>query len=121
MYHDQVFPSIQSFLEAFNNGTLIRHSEQANPEVDYSWPQRQRKLHDRDLDHLPGPRSVSFAGLRYRVDRERQYISWMGWGLYLGFSRDMGLNLWDIRFRGDRLVYEVGSYVILFILFYFCI
>ena len=31
----------------------------------------------------------------------------MGWGLYLGFSRDTGLNLWDIRFRGDRLVYEV--------------
>ena len=31
----------------------------------------------------------------------------MGWGLYLGFNRDMGLNLWDIRFRGDRLVYEV--------------
>ena len=108
MYHDQVFPSVQSFLEAFNNGTLIRHTEQADPKADYSWPQRQRKLYDRDLDHLPGPRSVSFAGLRYRVDRERQYISWMGWGLYLGFNRDMGLNLWDIRFRGDRLVYEVS-------------
>ena len=109
MYHDQIFLSIQSFLEAFNDGTLIRHSEQADPNIDYSWPQRQRRPHDRDLDYLPGPRSVSFAGLRYRVDRERQYISWLGWGLYLGFNGDMGLNLWDIRFRGERLVYQVGS------------
>ena len=107
MYHDQIFRSIQSFIEAFNNGTLIRRPEQADPKADYSWPERQRKKHDRDLDYLPGPRSVSFAGLRYKVDRERQYISWLGWGLYLGFNRDMGLNLWDIRFRGERLVYEV--------------
>ena len=28
-------------------------------------------------------------------------------GMYLAFNRDMGFNLWDIRFRGDRLVYEV--------------
>ena len=62
----------------------------------------------RDLDHLPGPRSVSFAGLRFRVDRDQQYVSWMGWGVYLGFDRDMGLSLWDIRFRDERIVYEVG-------------
>ena len=27
--------------------------------------------------------------------------------MYLGFNRDMGLNLWDIRFKDDRIVYEV--------------
>lgn len=31
----------------------------------------------------------------------------MGWGMYLGFDRDMGLSLWDIKFRGERLIYEV--------------
>lgn len=31
----------------------------------------------------------------------------MGWGLYLGFDRDMGLSLWDIRMRNERIVYEV--------------
>ena len=102
-----MFPSAQSFLEAFNNGTLIRYTDEADPQIDHSWSQRKRKIHDRDLDYLPGPRSVSFGGLRYRVDHEKQYISWLGWGMYLGFSRDMGLNLWDIRFRGERLVYQV--------------
>lgn len=32
----------------------------------------------------------------------------MGWGMYLGFDRDMGMSLWDIRFRGERLIYEVN-------------
>jgi len=109
VYHNQSFPTTQSFLEAFNNGTLIRHTEQSNPAADYSWTQRKRIGPARDLDHLPGPRSVSFAGLRFRVDRERQYVSWMGWGMYLGFGRDMGLSLWDVRFRGERIIYQVSG------------
>lgn len=109
VYHNQSFPTIQSFFEAFNNGTLIRHTEQSSPATDYSWTQRKRIGPERDLDHLPGPRSVSFAGLRFRVDRERQYVSWMGWGMYLGFGWDMGLSLWDVRFRGERIIYQVSG------------
>ncbi|CAA7259438.1 unnamed protein product [Cyclocybe aegerita] len=108
MYHGQVFPTIDSFLEAFRNGTLIRHKDQADPNLDLSWTQRKRIGVDRDLDSLPGPRSVSFSGLRFRVDRERQYVSWMGWCMYLGFDRDMGLNFWDIRFRGERIIYQLA-------------
>jgi len=107
---------LDSFLEAFKNGTLIRHTEQADPSIDYTWTQRKRIGPERDLENLPGPRSVSFAGLRYRVDRQRQYVSWMGWGMYLGFNRDMGLSLWDIRFRGERIIYQV--YLLLSCYFY---
>ena len=34
-------------------------------------------------------------------------------GMCLGFNRDMGLNLWDIRFHGDRLVTLVNEVVII--------
>ena len=37
--------------------------------------------------------------------------------MYLGYNRDMGLNLWDIRFRGERLVYQVE--VMSFVFFFF--
>ncbi len=78
---------------------------------DTVWATRHRPkyLAARDLDHLPGPRQVSFAGLRFRVDADLQYVSWMGWGMYLGFDRDMGLSLWDLRFLGGRIIYEVRS------------
>ena len=48
-------PVCPILFKVFNNGILIRHSEQADPDVDYSWPQSGGKLYasDRDLDHLP--------------------------------------------------------------------
>ncbi|KAF9234360.1 copper amine oxidase [Melanogaster broomeanus] len=108
VYNHQVFDTAESFLEALHNGTLIRASlPSPEADLDLSWSTRKRIGPQRDLDHLPGPRSVSFAGLRFRVDRDQQYVSWMGWGLYLGFDRDMGLSLWDIRFRNERIIYEL--------------
>ncbi|KDQ64574.1 hypothetical protein JAAARDRAFT_28216 [Jaapia argillacea MUCL 33604] len=110
VYNHQVFPSVESFMDAFHNGTLKRLPDRPDQRdtQDLSWSARHRIGEPRDLDHLPGPRSVSFAGLRFRVDRTLQYVSWMGWGLYLGFNRDMGLSLWDIRFKNERLVYELA-------------
>ncbi|KAL6298067.1 hypothetical protein BKA93DRAFT_105710 [Sparassis latifolia] len=32
----------------------------------------------------------------------------MGWEMYLGFDRDMGLSLWDIHFRDERIIYELA-------------
>lgn len=109
MYNHQIFTSVDEFLSAYHNGTLRRLPSRPDQTTDTSWSTRVRPnaTAARDLDHLPGPRQVSFAGLRFRVDRALQYVSWMGWGLYLGFDRDMGLSLWDIRFMGERIAYEV--------------
>lgn len=111
VYDKQVFSSTTAFLEAFHNGTLKPLPPVDDPSSNdtHPWSSRYRpdpsfKL---DLDHLPGPRSVPFAGLRFRVDERIKYVSWMGWGMYLGFDRDMGLSLWDIRFRNERIIYEV--------------
>ncbi|OJA18091.1 hypothetical protein AZE42_04164 [Rhizopogon vesiculosus] len=106
VYNHQVFDTSESFMEAFHNGSLKR-VPLASPDADLSYSTRKRIGAQRDLDHLPGPRAVSFAGLRFRVDRDLQYVSWMGWGMYLGFDRDMGLSLWDINFRNERIVYEL--------------
>ncbi|KAK1234331.1 hypothetical protein PQX77_002470 [Marasmius sp. AFHP31] len=106
VYNNQFFDSVGSFLEAYQNGTLERYPPSI-PSSD-SWSSRKRVGERRDLDDLPGPRAVSFAGLRFRVDKERQYVSWMGWGMYLGFDRDMGLSLWDIRFKGERIIYQLA-------------
>lgn len=99
-------------MAAFHDGSLKRLPKRPDSK-DVEWTSRTRPdTTPRDLDHLPGPRAVSFAGLRFRVDRATQYISWMGWGMYLGFDRDMGLSLWDIRFKGERLIYEVSQIIL---------
>ncbi|KIY73996.1 amine oxidase catalytic domain-containing protein [Cylindrobasidium torrendii FP15055 ss-10] len=109
VYNHQVFDSTEDFLNALNNGTLERIPHRPDDDnTDFSWTSRRKVGVTRDLDHLPGPRSVSFAGLRFRVDQATQYVTWMGWSMHLGFTRDMGLNLWNIGFKGERIIYELS-------------
>ncbi|TRM67429.1 copper amine oxidase [Schizophyllum amplum] len=106
VYNKQVFDSVDDFNAALKDGTLVRSHHDSNADV--SWATRKPSGPVRDLEHLPGPRSVSFAGLRFRIDRKTQFVSWMGWSMYLGFDRDMGLNFWDIRIKGERIIYELS-------------
>ncbi|KAF9035879.1 amine oxidase catalytic domain-containing protein [Panaeolus papilionaceus] len=109
IYHDQVFLSNAEFIEAYQNGTLKRHKEQTRRPPDITWTQRNRTGSRRHLDDLPGPRSVSFFGKRFKVDREQKHLRWMGWDMFLGFDRDMGLKLWNIQFdRFGRIIYELS-------------
>ena len=110
VYNHQMFNSTDAFMTVYRDGTLKRlpkRPDQDPASVDWSTRKLPLPHAPRDLDQLPGPRSVSFGGLRFRVDRTLQYVSWMGWGMYLGFDRDMGLSLWDLRFKAERIIYEV--------------
>jgi primary-amine oxidase len=90
--HDgKTYNTMDEVKAAWRNGTLKR----ASPEPS-DWSSRAIKGKRRDLDDRAGPRRVMFDGPRYRLDREEQYITWMGWALYLSFERDMGLHLWDM-------------------------
>ncbi|KAJ7763953.1 amine oxidase catalytic domain-containing protein [Mycena maculata] len=109
VYNRQVFTTTQEFLEAYLNGTLKRSSPPYSPVgEEESWAGRERKGRKRDLDERAGPRQVSFNGPRYSIDKENQWVNWMGWAFYLSFARDMGLSFWDVRFRGERILYEVS-------------
>ncbi|KAF7289645.1 Amine oxidase catalytic domain-containing protein [Mycena chlorophos] len=107
VYNRQVFSSVSEFMDAYNNGTLKR-SKHPDPPVDEPWAARDRRGTPRDLDERAGPRQVSFNGPRFRVDEANQWVSWMGWAFYISFARDMGLSLWDVRFRGERILYEIA-------------
>ncbi|KAL0565726.1 hypothetical protein V5O48_016298 [Marasmius crinis-equi] len=107
--NNQLFNSTHEFLKAYHNGSLNRPAVPEHPN-NSSWSSRKRREgYTRDLDDLPGPRSISSDGLRFRLDRERGYVSWMGWGMFLSFNCDMGMSLWDVRFRGERLIYELAT------------
>lgn len=89
---------------AWKNGELrrVKHWDSSD------WATRAIKGKTRDLDDRAGPRTVQSDGARYRADVEEGYVNWMGWSFYTSFYRDMGLHLWDIRFRGDRVIYQLS-------------
>ncbi|CZR64645.1 related to copper amine oxidase [Phialocephala subalpina] len=57
---------------------------------------------------MPSPTMVQPNGARYRIDKEQNFVSWMGFDFYMSTSSDTGLFLHDIRFNGDSVMYEVG-------------
>jgi primary-amine oxidase len=57
---------------------------------------------------LPPPISVQPHGPRYKLDREQQYVHWFGFEFYISTTQATGLSLFDIRFKGQRVMYELG-------------
>ena len=91
VHDNQMYSSMNEFLDAWTEGLLVKQSPQTS-----AWASRAIRGESRDLDDRAGPRMVQFDGPRYRVDREEQYVTWMGWAFYIGFERDMGVHLWDM-------------------------
>lgn len=57
---------------------------------------------------LPPPVMVQPNGVRYQLDKKEQYVSWMGFEFFIATSQATGLSLFDIRFKGESVIYELG-------------
>lgn len=106
VYNHQVYQSLDEFQDSWKNGS-IKKGKKINL-ADDTWATRKRMGKQRPLDDRAAPRSTSFDGSRIKADREEGYVEWMDWSFYTGFNRDTGLTLWDIRFKGERIIYEIS-------------
>ncbi|KAL7423655.1 hypothetical protein Q5752_001236 [Cryptotrichosporon argae] len=100
----KVYKGVNDVIAAWDKGELKRTVEYDTSD----WATRARRGKQRDLDDRAGPRSYLPDGARYRVDFQEDYVTWMGWAFYLSFERDMGLHIWDINFRGERIIFELS-------------
>ncbi|KAF8244608.1 putative membrane copper amine oxidase [Wilcoxina mikolae CBS 423.85] len=68
---------------------------------------------DRSGSAIPGDesypaQSVAPAGQRWGVDVKENYVSWLDWTFFIAFSRDTGVRIFDVKYQGERVVYEMG-------------
>jgi primary-amine oxidase len=59
-------------------------------------------------DNTPPPMGTTPTPARFAVDKEQLYAEWMGFSFYFGYSWDVGLSLYDIRYNGTRVLYELA-------------
>ncbi|KAK4494552.1 hypothetical protein PRZ48_013908 [Zasmidium cellare] len=104
LYNDIFYPTTAAFREAFYKPGFV----QLAPNVEGDWARTDRRGDPLPLDDLPAPIMTAPGGSRYTVDQEAKYVSWMDWTFYVAFTRDRGLALFDIRYRGQRILYELG-------------
>ncbi|KAH8701543.1 copper amine oxidase [Talaromyces proteolyticus] len=104
LYNNVFYENTHVFRAAFNSPDFVK----LGANVDGSWTStdQQGPILPRDTSYPPAP--VAPTGSRYSVDGEQKYVTWMDFSFYLGFSRDTGLTLYDVRFKGDRILYELG-------------
>ncbi|KAF2719580.1 amine oxidase catalytic domain-containing protein [Polychaeton citri CBS 116435] len=106
--------------EWYYNGVLYKDVEQFRAAIkspgfektpinlDGHWTDTEEFDNEMEGRELPPPVSVQPYGPRYKLDKKQQYVKWFGFEFYLATSPAQGLMLYDIRFKGERIMYHLG-------------
>ena len=92
---------------AFEAGELAEVYEH---DSDTSWAMVDYKpeLGSRPYEDQYAPTSIELGGKRYAIDPEAKYVEYMGWSYYLSYTRLHGITFYDIKFKGERILYELS-------------
>ncbi|KAJ3331834.1 hypothetical protein HDU76_002082 [Blyttiomyces sp. JEL0837] len=104
VYANQVYNSAEDLMKDYNSKKL----KVTKLSQDTEWASRDTKGGSRRHDDRTPPRVTSVDKPRVSFDIQEKYVKWMGWEFYIGSTRDTGVTIWDIRFKGNRVVYELG-------------
>jgi primary-amine oxidase len=94
--------------EAFRTAIFSQDFVKPPSNVDGNWTSTDQQGDPLPLDDLPPPMSVSQGQQRFKLDTEENYVTWMDFAFYFAISNDLGLSLFDIRYKGKRLFYELS-------------
>ncbi|KAF2835503.1 primary-amine oxidase [Patellaria atrata CBS 101060] len=105
--NERFFATEAELRAAFEAGEIAQEYDQT---LDASWALVDYKpeMGVRELEERFAPNSIELGGKRYKLDKEQQYIEYMGWSFYMSFTRTLGIMFYDIKFKGERILYELS-------------
>ncbi|RBR12028.1 hypothetical protein FVER53590_04368 [Fusarium verticillioides] len=95
-------------LDAFRKVIAEPDFKPLGANLDQPWAHTNKHGDALPLDDSPPPASVQSGKERFSVDAEESYVTWMDFAFYVSITRDNGLRLYDIRYKGKRIMYELG-------------
>jgi primary-amine oxidase len=105
VFNNKVFTSVKQFREAFEAGEV---EKRPHIPTDDAFLRKDRKGPARELEDRMAPTMLELDGKRYKVDMENKYVEYMGWQFYTRFDRDVGVQFYDIKFKNERILYELS-------------
>ncbi|KAF4773427.1 copper amine oxidase [Colletotrichum scovillei] len=105
--NEKFFPTVAALRSAWDAGELKEQFKQSRT-PDWGLLDYKPEMGVRDLENKLAPQSLEVGGKRYKVDEEQKYIEYMGWSFYTSYSRTLGLMYYDIKFKGERIIYELS-------------
>jgi primary-amine oxidase len=100
----QFYSSTEEFFGAVSSGSF----EKPPPNVDGNWTSTDQQGEPLPFDELPPPVPVSAGSKRFAVDEEAKYVSWMDFSFFMSTTKTAGLSLFDIQYKGKRIIYELA-------------
>ncbi|KAM5346287.1 hypothetical protein ACJ41O_009292 [Fusarium nematophilum] len=76
--------------------------------VDGPWAQLEKQGDPLPFDDSPPPVTIQPGPKRFSIDSNENFVSWMDFTFYVSVSFDMGVRLFDVRYKGKRILYELG-------------
>lgn len=104
LYNDIFYETTAAFRTAYFSPGFVKLG--ANVEGDWTRTDQQGPV--LPMDKAYPPTMLAPTGSRYSVDVERKYVQWMDFSFYISYSRDIGMTLHDIKYKGERILYELG-------------
>ncbi|KAL6160555.1 hypothetical protein ACJQWK_02314 [Exserohilum turcicum] len=105
--NEKFYPSIEALRAAFEAGEIAMEYDQTM-DADWAMVDYKPELGVRDLEERLAPSTLEIGGKRYKLDKENRYVEYMGWSFYMSFSRTLGIRFYDIKFKGERILYELS-------------
>jgi primary-amine oxidase len=94
--------------EAFSVALSSPEFDKPLANIDGNWTSTNQQGVFLTLDDQPPPSSVAQGGQRFKLDVAKAYISWMDFSFYFSVSYDLGLSLFNVQYKGKRLIYELS-------------
>ncbi|KAL9609939.1 MAG: hypothetical protein Q9167_005335 [Letrouitia subvulpina] len=98
------YESEAAFRRAINSSSFII----PGPNIDGDWACTDYNGNPLPHDELYPPVPVQPDGPRFAVDEQEKYVEWMDFSFYLSSNKDLGMQLHNIKYKGERIIYEVG-------------
>lgn len=104
LYNDIFYDTVEEFRAAWEQADFVKLTKARDGP--FGWTSRQGN--ELPYDTLPAPNDVSPVK-RYAVDEDNKYVKWMDFGFYLAFDRDVGLKFYDVKYKEERIIFELGK------------
>ncbi|TWU71601.1 hypothetical protein ED733_003204 [Metarhizium rileyi] len=103
-YNGQFYSTTDAFRAAATSSDFTNLGANS----DGMWAHTDKQGKSMKFDHQPPPMAVMPGSSRFSVDAEENYVEWMDFSFFLSYNRHNGLRLFNVQYKGRRILYELG-------------
>lgn len=104
-YNNMYFDSVEELVEKYESGS-IEKVKLPDHEDDDLYSTYIPRGHSNTATNIHGPKLVEPQGPRYHIDRN--FVEYAGWSFAYRVRSSAGLQVFDLRFNGERIAYEIS-------------